>query len=141
MSDVNATVIVCDDLRMEINGKLFFIGMYPAHIVIPGEELQIQKLVFFFNADFPITHIPKKIRYEVALPGEKAHPSEMEPNPPEFRKEHTRFITRHAITFVNPILRLGKIGAKLIVDDGEEISVAAGWVQNPSEPPPTAPSA
>jgi hypothetical protein len=135
MSDPNVSVIMCDDLRIEMNGKVFIIGMYPNNIVIPNEEVVCPQLQFFFAADFDKGDIPTTLAYEVELPGEKPQRAEVPVFIPAFEEGHTRWLSRYALTLATPKLRTGKIDARVITEKGV-FSAVAGWIavfQPPTE--------
>ena len=127
MSDQNVSVIMCDDLRLEVSGKIIIVGMYPSNIVMPTAELVVPQLQFFFTVDFPRDAVPQRLSYEVELPGEQPQRSDVPVVLPVFQEGHTRWMGRHALTVTSPTLRPGKIQASVITDKGVFPAVA-GWV-------------
>lgn len=125
----NATLIVCDDVRAEYNGKLMFIGSYPGNIFIPSDGITVAQLYFFFSYDGPKDKIPSKIRYEVTLPGEvEPRISEIETQLPIFKPEHTRWVFRHFMHLEVPVLRKGKILSQMFLD-GRKLDIVSPWIE------------
>ena len=148
---INATLIICDDIRIEITGKSIIIGMYTGNLSITEEPSVITKLMFLFNVDIPLPYIPTVVTVEVTIPGVPVPLREEVKVPPPaapIGPEHTRWIFRHAIGMQNITARSGKIVARVWVDDQElEISSALIVVGEPSLeesstalPPPVAQS-
>jgi hypothetical protein len=139
MTNPNVVVMTCDDLRIEFNGKLILVGIYPGNITIPANtvELAVNQLQFLFFADFPKEEVPKEITFEVELPGEPAQRQSItvavEP-PPPIQEKHTRWLVRQGLGFVRPVLRLGKIQARMITD-GVTYPAVAPWIEQVELPP------
>lgn len=136
---INATVLVCDEIRFETSGKLFLIGMYPANIAIPTDDVAVGQLIFLFHFDCPIDEPPSTIAFEVTLPGGEPQRSVIQVDKPEANPKHTRWLFRHALTIQGQSLRLGKIGVRVTVD-GQELDVSSPWIEllvtSPTVSPP-----
>jgi hypothetical protein len=125
----SASLLVFDDMRVEISGKLLLVGVYPHDIVIPSEPFLIGQLHFFFNFRCGLDEIPKNLAFEVTLPKQK--PVRMDfkipekINPPlEGRKN---WIVRHNVPIFGTTLHAGKIGARVIADE-TEIDAGGPWI-------------
>ena len=124
----NATVLIADQLRIEVNGKLFVIGMYTGNVAVPeGEEETRGSLQFLFSIDCKIDEIPKEIVFEASLPGEELNRSIVQVPPFVPEEQHTQWMMRHAVAATNQVLRPGKIVAKVIAD-GQETVVGTPWI-------------
>ncbi|HXQ09859.1 MAG TPA: hypothetical protein VN805_02550 [Caulobacteraceae bacterium] len=112
---------------MEINGKLFIIGMYTGNIAVADNEETRGTFQFIFSADCKIDEIPRSMVFEVILPGEEPNRSVANIVPPPPDETHTSWMVRHAVVAINQVLRPGKIVARVIAD-GQETEVAAPWI-------------
>lgn len=124
---MNVTVLVCDEIRIELSGKLFIIGMYTGNIAIPHDDFVIPSINFLFSFDCALSDMPKKVAFEITMPGGVTNSSQLDVAPPEIKEHHTRWYMRHALGFQNTSLRSGKIEAKIVVDD-REIIAGAPWI-------------
>ena len=124
---MNASVIVCDDIRIEITGKLVLVGVYPGNLSIPQDNMQIPQLQFFFSADFPLDDVPKRLSFEVTLPGQETQKSEMDLAAPIAEPHHTRWQIRHVLGIAGPVLKTGKVDIR-VVADGNECPISSPWV-------------
>jgi|SRR5208282_4581275 len=135
-----AFVTVCDDVRIEINGKLIMIGVYPNHIIVPAEPFVASQLVFNFYAESDINDPFTSVTLEVTLP--KQPPQRMEvplgvPAQP-ISPGWTRWYVRYPLTLRPAVLHFGKIVARVIHDKGE-LEAGAPWVLSVAPPPAQAP--
>ena len=123
-----ATLLVCDDLRMEVTNKMLIVGGYTGDITINAEPFSVNTLHFMFQIDVPVADNPRTIVAEVTLPNDEPRQSSAELAPnlvvPEGRK---RWVFRQLVTFYRHNLRPGKISARVIVND-QEIDVPAPWI-------------
>jgi hypothetical protein len=128
-----ATVTICDDVRLEFGGKLFIIGAFTADILVPAPEMTSARLVFLFHIDTEYQPVPRRIVSEVTLPGEAPLRQEDVLQPLPQAPERSRIWFRHSVLANNATLRPGKIRARVMIDD-EEVEVAAAWItlQQPS---------
>ena len=129
----SATLLVCDDIRIEANGKLIIIGVYTGNILILSPEMPGTNLTFMFSLDVPIGEIPRSVAFEVVLPGEKPDRHSLEITDPKLEPHHTRWYLKQVVVAGGKTLRLGRIDAK-VVCDGEEILVSAPWIVAPLNP-------
>lgn len=125
---MNASMIICDDLRMEVTGKLFLIGVYPGNIGIPVEGSIAGQLMFFFSFDCPIEDTPANITFEIILPGERPEQATVSVNRPEPDGKHTRWFMRQVIAVQGKTLRAGKILARVTADNAE-VDISSPWIE------------
>src|SRR5579872_480683 len=125
MTERSASVLVCDNILFDVTGKAYLHGLYPGDITMPGDELLVNQLVFYFTIQAPKT--TKMTPFEIVTlrvtpPG--ATMSELSipvanlvhaPNP-----NRPFMILRAPLLIQQLVLRPGKIETKVIVD-GEEI--------------------
>ena len=123
----NATLFVCEDIRFEADGKFIVIGTYTRDISIVPGPYPVKRLLFLFNADGPLSSLPKKLEFEVTLPGAQPRRAEIQPPAFEDTPGRTRWYARGIVQFTNEILYPGQIFAKAI-SDGLETEVVAPWI-------------
>lgn len=58
---------ICDDIRREDSGKLFFVGVYLDDILVPAFPFSMPQLVFFSKWDIKNTQI-KKFEFKITNP-------------------------------------------------------------------------
>jgi hypothetical protein len=126
---INATVIICEDLRIENTGKVIVIGMHPGNLSIPTEgETTIAQLIFLFSIDGPLSYLPNRVRFEVEIPGvSQPLSSEMSMETQTFEEKYTRWSARQAIGMRNITAQSGKIAARVWVDD-QQLEVSSPWI-------------
>jgi hypothetical protein len=130
----NATLLVCDDVRFETGGKLLVIGAYSGDIAIPADPSQVSQLVFVISVDIPIDETPSSITTEIQLPGAEPSISTNNLIRPEAGEGRSTFMYRQIMGVKDPILKPGRIYAK--VSFGErEIEMATPWIVMASAPP------
>jgi len=124
-----ASVIVCDDVRFEVTGKLVIVGVYTADISIVSDEQPTPQLQFLFRAECDINDPFATIRFEVTLPGSEpivAESKSLGP-PPSVSAGRTRISIYQLISVPGAVLRPGKILARVVHEKGE-IPVSATWI-------------
>jgi hypothetical protein len=131
MSGRQASLLVCDDLLVSMNGKLTLLGIYTsADITILAESTTIPQITFLFliesDADDPF----EKISVEVTLPGQPTARTEMpasalpsSPTPPG----RTRRLYKLPLLIQGAILNPGRVDAKVVHENGE-IAVVGPWI-------------
>jgi hypothetical protein len=136
-----ASVIVCDDVRFEITGKLVIVGAYTADIAIAADEQPTPQLQFLFRAECDINDPFTAIRFEVTLPGTEpviAESKNLGP-PPGVSAGRTRISVHQLISIPGAVLRPGKILARVVHEKGE-IPVTATWITKVEPSPKTEPA-
>jgi hypothetical protein len=125
---INASLLVCDQIRVENNGKLLLIGVYSGNIAIPFEPIPQISLTFLFSVDCPIDEYPSKVSYEVTLPNGSPTRQEITSTPLEPNPNHTRWHFRHVLSVENQPLYTGKIKARVLFND-QELEISSPWIE------------
>jgi hypothetical protein len=130
----NASLIICDDVRVEFNGKVIMIGVYTGDMLIPAEPFIASQLYFFFYIDTPIDESPNKVTLEVTMPQQDA--SRWEFPIPEITSQpgRTKFVFKQPVSLLNPILHCGRIAARVLLDE-KSLDVATMWITKPQQLP------
>jgi hypothetical protein len=132
----NVYVLFCDDIRIEITGKLMVWGMYTGDILIPSDGFVVPRLQLLFGVDGPLDSKPTALEIEVTLPGSEPRLERPAiatlPPAPEGR---TRWAMRHAVLFLGQPLSPGKIKAVVRID-GNEYVPSTPWIVLPPQPAP-----
>lgn len=121
-------LLVCDDLRLEFNGKTILVGVYNGDIIIPFSPFAAGQLYFIFNFECDVSEIPRNLTFEITLPGQKPlqWPCPI-PQDVKIPNERKKAYVRQPCPIFGPVLNEGRIEAKVIHDMGE-IEVAAPWI-------------
>ncbi len=127
-SDINVSLLVCDEIRIEITGKLIIIGLYTGDISVPVDGTFIQRLNFLFSVDGPLSSKPDEVQFKLTLPKTETNlsvgPVGTFLNPGGLRK---KWLLRHSVGVVNQQLYSGKIMASVIFN-GEEHIPSTPWI-------------
>jgi hypothetical protein len=138
-----ASLMVADEIYYNLQGKAILQGLYHADLTIPSEPAFAPQLIFYFMAETDVDEPFKVLHAEVTLPGNQPVRNFVNVIPPELFKSvppgRTRAYYRHPLLVTGPILRSGKIEAKLIHEKGELI-VGAPWIVLNQPTPAVAPS-
>jgi hypothetical protein len=67
-----ASVLICDDIRREDNGKEIYLGVYSGGIIVPFVPFILPKLCFVFHYQCDVDLRPKSLAFVVQLPGMKS---------------------------------------------------------------------
>ncbi|OAF11769.1 hypothetical protein AYJ54_07875 [Bradyrhizobium centrolobii] len=125
-----ASVVVCDDVLVAMNGKVFLNGVYTSDIAVPAEGLTVGQLVFYFTAETPKDNPFQKITLKVTPPG--AVPAvldiPLENLPPLSNPERPKMFVRAPILLQQIQLRPGKIETTVLTEAGEELDAGGVWV-------------
>ena len=139
MTTRQVSVLVADDALYNLTGKLFLQGVYVTEIIIPSDPANVPQLVFMFLIETDITDPFKSLTLQVTLPGESPVnsfipilPGASQILPPGRTKIHYRW----PLIVQMPVLRQGKIDAKIIHESGE-LGANAPWIVLASRPPAT----
>lgn len=112
----HATLIVCDDIRFEANGKFIVIGGYTGDIAIAASRDYAPQMLFLFSVDSPLVGFPRRMEFSVTLPG---HPPDISIHDvSDFVADPAipRWTYRHIVHVRNRALYPGKIAARVICD-------------------------
>lgn len=133
-----ANVIICDELLFSITGKTNIIGIYTTDISIPVDPTQVPQLIFFFVIETDVGDLFKSLSLHVTLPG-SAPIIQPLPMIPQIAAApgRARWTLRWPLLLPQPMLRPGRIEAKVIHESGELIAgtpwiVMAGQPQQPA---------
>jgi hypothetical protein len=125
---MQATMLVCDDTRLEITGKGILIGLYVTDMAIPVPSFQTAQLQFFLIFECTLDERPKSLTFEVTLPNQKPVtwfiPIVQDIKFPEGRD---RLVLRQPFQLLNPVLEPGRINAR-IIHEGGEIELRGPWI-------------
>jgi hypothetical protein len=123
MSERRASVFVCDELLISLNGKFNALGMYTGDIAIFGQEATSAQLIFVFQIECDLTDPFRSLIAQVTLPGEGPRQMPipfMIPAPVQEGSE--RWTIRWPFLIALPTLRPGRIETKVIHEKGELIA-------------------
>jgi hypothetical protein len=134
-----ASVLVCDDLLVSMLGKFTTIGIYTADITIPSEPIVANQLVFLFIVETDVDDLFERMTLEVTMPGQPSVKMDVPLAPPPPIPGRTRWFLRWPFMIQQPVLRPGRIEAKVIHEKGE-ILTSGPWISLLQQAPPTQPS-
>jgi hypothetical protein len=146
MTERTAHVIACDDIRREVGGKFILIGMYTGSIVIHADEFATPQLVFLFLITTELDDPYQALACEVTLPGAETLRQEIpvinRPADVQLRKLGARRRVHRVPMFVRgPILRQGRIEAKIVHEKGELPAIGMPFIIRALDHPTAAPAA
>jgi hypothetical protein len=136
-----ASLLIADEIYYNLYGKAILQGIYGGDLTIAADPSVSPQLIFYFMGETDISEPFQSMAVEVTLPGNPPVRSFVPVMPPEFIKSisvgRTRLYYKHPLLIQTPVLRPGKIDAKIIHESGE-ISVGTPWIvlNPPSETPP-----
>jgi hypothetical protein len=130
-----ASLLVADEIFFNLQGKAILHGIYTGDLVIATVPAALAQLIFFFNAETDLSTPFKSLAVQVTLPESQTvtHVIPIEPHASQLLTERTTLFIRYPMFLPNPILRPGRIVAKLVHDRGE-ISVSAPWIVEAAKP-------
>jgi hypothetical protein len=129
MIERKASVIVCDDCLVSLQGKFVLSGIYPGDIVIPLDGISAPQLVFFFLIEGPREDPFKSLSIKITFPGQPPIQAEL----PVASASSTIFpdrktaLTRQPVLVQLPVLRTGRVETIVIHDKGE-IDAGGIWI-------------
>jgi hypothetical protein len=132
-----AIMLVADEMYFNLNGKAILQGIYPGDLVMPTDPSTAPQLIFYFVIETDINDPFKSLIVEVTLP--ESQPVQQAVFVPQFRPivfppEKTRITCRQPLLIQNPILRAGRIEARIIHENGE-LQVGGPWIMLASPAP------
>src|SRR5262245_55481142 len=123
-----ASLIVSDDFFVSLTGKFIVHGVYTTDIIIPVDPTPVHQLVFVFHVETDIDEPFERLRLQVTLPGQDRPTAVEVPNLKVLpTPERTRWLTRFPLLMPQPVLRPGRIDARVIHEKGEIIATAP-WI-------------
>lgn len=128
MSDRLASMFICDDLLVALNGKFTVSGLYTGDIGISSEQVNLAQLVVVFHVETDVTKPFRRLALHVSFPGELARIQEMQGNPLfPMPIDRSRVTFRMPFLIAQPVLRPGPIEAKVLHEDGE-LPAGVQWI-------------
>jgi len=126
-----ANLIVADEIYYNLHGKAILQGIYHSDLTIQVNPSFSPQLIFYFMAETDIASPFRTLTAEVTLPGNPPVRNSVNLVPPEafanVDRSRSRAYYRHPLLVQAPLLRPGRIEAKLIHESGE-IAVGAPWI-------------
>ncbi len=130
-----ASVIVCDEILFSLTGKSFLNGVYTGDITIPGDQLAVNQLVFYFTIETPKSKPFEKVILKVVPP--YVPPAEFivpfDTVQQFINKERPKIILRAPLLMQQLVLRPGKIETTVITES-EELDAGGVWIANFPKP-------
>ena len=128
MTSRTASVIVADDLLIGVVGKFYLHGIYPTDIAIPGDELSINQLVFYFSAETPKENPFKTIILKATFPGGDLRQFVLPILQPTIvNPDRPKMVVRAPLLAQQLILRPGKIET-VVITETEELDAGGFWI-------------
>jgi hypothetical protein len=126
-----ASVIVCDDILFGLTGKVFLQGVYTSDITIPGSELSLPQLAFYFTAETPKGNPFKKMALRVVPPGmPPAHVEiPIETAQQTINPDRPKTIIRAPFLMQQILLKPGKVETSVITES-EELDAGGIWIMS-----------
>jgi hypothetical protein len=124
-----ASVVVCDEILFGLTGKSFLQGLYTGDITIPGDQLSVNQLVFYFTVETPKSNPFKKITLRVVPPYMPAAQYDVpfESVPEIANKDRPKMIVRAPLLMQQLLLRPGKVETTVLTES-EELDAGGIWV-------------
>ncbi len=132
-----ATLLVADEIWYNLYGKAILQGLYHGDLVIPTNPSNAPQLLFYFMMETDLSDPFRSLAVEVTLPESDAvrHVVGVTyPIPSTAHEGRTRLFYRHPLLIQAPVLRPGRIDAK-VIHEGGEIVVGAPWIVTLATPP------
>jgi hypothetical protein len=134
-----ASLLVADEIYYNLYGKAILQGIYGGDLTIGSDPSFSPQLIFYFMMETDMSEPFQTLAIEVTLPNSQPIRNVVGIMPPELARlagpGRTRFFYRHPLLVQAPILKPGKIEAKVIHEKGE-IVVGAPWIAlNPATTP------
>ena len=128
MSDRLASMFICDEVLVSLNGKYTVSGLYTGDIAIPSEQTILGQLVVMFHVETDVTKPFRRLALQVSFPGELLRTQEMLTSPfPAVPPDRNRVTFRMPFLIPQPVLRPGPIETKVLHEDGE-LPAGKQWI-------------
>jgi hypothetical protein len=128
MTTRQASLLIADEIYYNLHAKAILQGIYAGDLFISTNPSSTAQLIFYFMAETDVTDPFRTLIAEVTLP--ESSPTQAPipvQGPTTLPSDRTRLFVRWPILIPAPILRPGKINAKLIHESGE-IAVVTPWI-------------
>lgn len=124
-----ATLLVADEIYFNLHGKAIFQGIYHSDLAIPTNPSTAPQLIFYFMMEADVTDPFRSLTVEVTLPESAPvrNPVFVIPPVPSIAGV-TKLFYRHPLLIQGPVLKPGRIEAK-VIHEGGEIAVGAPWIR------------
>lgn len=123
-----ASLLVADEILYSLGGKVYLQGMYLNDISINADQVVAPQLVFMFIFETEIENSFTSITLEITLPGSEAVKAPITIAQPVIpHQDRTHIMYRLPLLLSAPILRPGRIEARIIHDRGEILANAI-WI-------------
>jgi hypothetical protein len=131
-----AYVLACDEVLFSITGKAYLNGVYTGDITIPGDELILGQLVFFFTAETRKENPFRKVILKTFLPDGTSSELEIPIStlPQPLNPNRPKMMLRAPLLVQQVVLRPGKIETKVITES-EELDAGGIWVTSVAKSP------
>ena len=129
-----ASLLVADDILFNLQGKAILQGIYTGDLVIAANPSPLAQLIFFFLAETDVSDPFKSLSAQVTFPESEPMTNHIPIQWPITLPplERTKIFVRFPMLISGPILRPGRIIAKLIHESGEIAVSAPGILLAPS---------
>lgn len=115
-----ASLLVADEILFNLHGKAVLQGIYTGDLVIAANPSPLAQLIFFFLAETDAANPFKSLSAQVTFPESEPVTSQIPIQwPITFPTERTKIFVRFPMLISGPVLRPGRILAKLIHESGE----------------------
>jgi len=123
-----ATVLACQDVRLEYDGKLTVVGVFTTNIGVPA-PMSIPQMWFLVNIEGDLSEQLESLSLHIHLPGVEEPVIHDVPDivAPRTIEGQTRWRHLLPLQITNMTLNPGRIRFRLIHDKGE-IETGAGWI-------------
>jgi hypothetical protein len=134
----HASVFVCDELLVSLSGKFNILGNFTGDISIPADPTPVAQLVFLFIIEADANDPFRSLAMQVTLPG-SAPVTQQVPVIAQVPvlPGRPRWTMRWPLLINQPILRPGRVEAKVIHENGELIAGTPWIVMLAQQPPPS----
>lgn len=135
MSDRQISFLVCDDVLVALNGKLFLQGVYTGDLAIAAEETTLGQLVVFLQISTPIQKPFRQLQATISFPGEPSpRTTDLMPLLPKLIPwpGRTMAVYKVPVPIFQPMLKAGPIEIHVKHEEGE-VFVGRQWVMDPKQ--------
>lgn len=125
---VRASIIVCDDILISLQGKVTIVGMYTSDLTIFSESVVASQVAFLTMIEADLEDLPDSMHVEITFPGEKPQVIAVQsPGTIQVGPNRSKIVIKVPAQAIQITLRPGKIEAKVVYPGGETV-VAAPWI-------------
>lgn len=124
----HASVFICDEILISLTGKYNILGNYTGDIAIPSEPAPAAQLVFLFVIETDVKDLYQSLALQVTLPGSPPIKQAIPVIPQiPLLPDRPRWSMRWPLLIPQPLLRPGRIEAKVIHESGE-LTAGTPWI-------------